>query len=260
MIGVIDAGVGGLRVVDALLEQLPGHDIVYYADTERSPYGNRSNEIIVQGALESAERVWRCGARIVVAASHTISAVAFEALARRFGDAFFDVAAFAAEVAVDSSRRRRIGLVASRATAESRRYEELIRERCPQAEVFVAACPLWTPLAEEGWLKRRETALIVKRGVRAIKQHSVDTLILGSSSFVALRQLIQRKIGSQVVLVEASARLASRVAEHLRIQTSPVPSTSGARKVQLFVSDLTPQVVQSARVICGRFVKLEKVV
>lgn len=260
MIGVIDAGVGGLRVVEALLTQVPGQEILYYGDTARAPYGNRSAETIVQWSLEGAQRLGRSGAQVLVAASHTISAVAFDDLARSFGGALFDAATTAVEMALEGSRRQRIGLVAARATVESRRYEELIRRRCPHAEIVAAACPLWAPLVEEGWTKRRETALIVKRGLRAIKQHPVDTLILGSSCFAALRHVIQRKIGPQVTLVEVSARLAARVAEHLKTASAPVRSPAGGRKVRLLVSDLTPQVVQAARMICGRTVELEKAV
>jgi glutamate racemase len=260
MIGVIDSGVGGLRFVAALLKALPGEDIVYFADTARAPYGRRSAETIVAGALEGAEQVRHRGARVLVAASHTISTVAFDALAQRFGEAFFNVASVAVELAIEASRRKRIGLVASRATADSRRYEELIRGQCPQAEVFVAACPLWAPLVEEGWLKRRETALIVKRGVRAIKQRTVDTLILGSSAFVALQPVIQRKIGPQVVVVEASERLAARVADHLKTKGPPTPQAAGRRRIQLMVTDLAPQVMQAAESICGRGVKLEKAI
>ena len=260
MIGVIDAGVGGLRVVEALLTQVPGQEILYYGDTAHAPYGNRSAETIVQWSLEGAQRLGRSGAQVLVAASHTISAVAFDELARSFGGALFDAATTAVEMALEGSRRQAIGLVAARATVESRRYEELIRRRCPQAEIVAAACPLWAPLVEEGWTKRRETALIVKRGLRAIKQHPVDTLILGSSCFAALRHVIQRKIGPQVTLVEVSARLAARVAEHLKTASAPVRSPTGGRKVRLLVSDLTPQVAQAARMICGRTVELEKAV
>ena len=258
MIGVIDAGVGGLLVVDALLKQLPDQDLVYYADTLRAPYGNRSAEAIVRGALDAAEWVRRSGARVLVAASHTISAVAFEALSRRFGAAFFDAATAAVQAAVEISHRRRIGLVASRATVESRRYEELIRSRWPQAGICAAACPLWGALVEEGWQKRREAAMIVKHGVREIKQHRLDTLIIGSSAFAALRPLIQRKVGPQVALVEASASLASRVAEHLQARAPSPTAPHRVRTIRLWVSDLTPQVAQTARRLLGRSVVLER--
>lgn len=258
MIGVIDAGVGGLRVVAALMKRLPEEDIVYYADTLRAPYGNRSADAIVDGSLEAAERVRRSGAQVLVAASHTMSVVAFDALRRRFGDAFFDAATTAVQMAVESSRRQCIGLVASSATAASRRYEEWIRGRCPQAEIFVAACPLWAPLVEEGWQKRRETAMIVKRGVRAIRLRRVDTLILGSNSFAALQPVIQRKVGPQVVLVEASERLASRVAESLQIQEPAPGAVREGRKARFLVSDLTPQLARTARLFLGRRVELER--
>jgi glutamate racemase len=258
MIGVIDAGLGGLGVVEALWALVPGQDIIYYGDTARAPYGNRSAEKIVQWSLEGAERLMRCGAQILVAASHTISAAAFDALARNFRGALFDAVTTAVEMALERSRRLRLGLVASRATVESRRYEELIRARCPQADIFAVACPLWAPLMEEGWQKRRETALIVKRGVRNVRQHRVDTLILGSSYFASLRPVIQRKIGPQVFLVEASARLASRVAEHLKVSNAPVRPPADDRRVRLLVSDLTPQLAQTARMICGHKVVLER--
>ena len=258
MIGVIDAGVAGIYIVDALLKKIPGQDIVYYSDTAHAPYGNRSAEMIIRGALEGAEHVWRCGARILVTASHTISAVAFDALYHRFGKTIFDAATAAAEMAIERSHRKRIGLVASRATVESRRYEELIRARCAPADIVVAACPLWAPLVEEGWQKRRETAMVVKRGVRAIKQRDVDTLILGSSAFVALQPVIQRKMGPQVVLVEASAGLVSRVAEHFLNREPPPAVAVNGRKVRLLVSDLTPQVVHAARLLGGGEVTLEK--
>jgi glutamate racemase len=260
MIGVIDAGLGGLYVLGVLRQQLPGEDIVYYADTAHAPYGNRSAEAIVQWALEGAERLRRSGARILVAASHTIATVAGDALARHFSGAFFDAATAAVEMALETSRRQRIGLVASRATVDSRCYEALIHARCPQAEVVAAACPLWAALVEEGWLKRRETVLIVKRSVRTIKPHQVDTLILGSNAFLALRQVIQRKIGPQVTLVEASARLAARVAEHVRLQEAVSGPPAACGKIRLMVSDLTPQVAQTARMICGHQVQLEKAI
>ncbi len=103
MIGVIDAGVGGLRVVEALLTQVPGQEILYYGDTARAPYGNRSAETIVQWSLEGAQRLGRSGAQVLVAASHTISAVAFDDLARSFGGALFEAATTAVEMALEGS-------------------------------------------------------------------------------------------------------------------------------------------------------------
>jgi glutamate racemase len=184
--------------------------------------------------------------------------VAFEALSHHFGDALFDVATTAAEAAVEGSPRQRIGLVASRATVASRRYEELIRCRCPGAYIVAEACPLWGALVEAGWQQRREAAWIIKRGVREIKQHRVDTLILGGNTFIALQPVIQRKVGPQVILVEASARLASRLAEHLRVQTPPPAAERGPRTVRLLVSDLTPHLVQIARRFMGRQATLER--
>jgi len=104
------------------------------------------------------------------------------------------------------------------------------------------------------------TAMIVKRYLLPIKTRQVDTLILGSNTFAALQPVIQRKIGSQVVLVEASDPLASRVAEFLRIQEPAPGAERSGRKVRLLVSDLTPQVARTARMFMGRHVELERAV
>jgi glutamate racemase len=257
MIGVIDSGIGGLTVVDALLKRLPEEDLVYFGDTACARYGHRNPGRVVGWAAESAGSLRHLGATLLVLASHSISCLAFEELSRQHEVPVFDVATSAAEKAVEVSRRRRIGLVASRAVVESLRYPAMIRERCPEADVVTAACPLWAPLVEEGWVKRRETAMIVKRGLRPIRLRQVDTLILGSSFFTPLRKVIQRKMGSQVTLVEPVAELAGRVVAHLNAAAAAGCPSAGARRVRLVVSDLTPQVQRAAQAILGRPADLE---
>lgn len=256
MIGVIDSGIGGLAVVDALLKRLPDEDLVYFGDTACASCGYRNPERVVGWAAESAGVLRRLGATLLVLASHTISCLAVEELSQQHEVPVFDVATPAAEKAVDVSPRRRIGLVASRAAVESLRYPALIRERCPEAEVVAAACPLWASLVEEGWVKRRETAMVVKRDLRPIRLRQVDTLILGSSYFTPLRRVIQRKMGSQVTLVEPAEELASRVAAYLQMGGTAGRPT-GDRRVRLMVSELTPHVRRAAHGILGRTADLE---
>jgi len=259
MIGVIDSGIGGLSVVDALRKRLPEEDLVYLGDSGCTPCGYPSLERVVGWADESAGVLRRLGATLLVLASHTISCLAFAELSRQHEVPVFDVATPAAEKAVDVSSRRRIGLVASPAAVESLRYPALIRERCPEAEVIAAACPLWAPLVAEGWGKRRETAMVVKRGLRPIRLLQVDTLILGSSYFTPLRGVIQRKMGSQVTLVEPAEELAGRVAAHLQVADGAGRST-GDRRIRLMVSELTPHVRRAAQEILGHPAELEPAV
>jgi glutamate racemase len=257
MIGVIDSGIGGLTVVDALLKRLPEEDLVYFGDTVGTPCGTRSPERVVDWAAESAAALSRRGASLIVLASHTLSDLAFNAVSRQREVPVFDAATSAAERALAVSRRRRIGLVASRAAVESSRHEVLIRERCPAAEVVAAACPLWAPLVEEGWVKRRETAMVVKRDLRPIRLRQVDTLILGSSYFAPLRRIVQRKMGSQVTLVEPAEALAVRVAAQLEGSAAVGGRSAGDRQVRLLVSELTPHVLRAAHAVLGRPAALE---
>lgn len=259
MIGVIDSGIGGLSVVDALLKRLPEEDLVYLGDTGCVPCGYRNRERVVGWAAQSAGVLRRLGATLLVLASHTISCLAFAELSRQCEVPVFDAVTPAAEKAVDVSPRRRIGLVASPAVVESLRYPAVIRERCSAAEVVAAACPLWSPLVAEGWVKRRETAMVVKRGLRPIRLRQVDTLILGSSYFPPLRGVIQRKMGPQVTLVEPADELAGRVAAHLQA-AGVAGRPTGDRRVRLMVSDLTPHVRRAAQGILGRSAELEPAV
>lgn len=259
MIGFIDTGIGGLTVVEALLKRLPEEDLVYFGDTACASHGYRNPERVIGWAVESAGVLCRLGASLLVLAGHTISCLASEELSRQHHVPVFDVAASAAEKALEVSRRRRIGLVASRAVVESPRYHALILKRCPEAVVVTAACPLWAPLVEEGWVQRRETAMVVKRGLRPIRLQQVDTLILGSGFFTPLRKVIQRKMGPQVTLVEPAEELAGRVAAHVRAAAGAGRRSGGDRRVRLVVSDLTPQVQRAAQAILGRPAGLEPV-
>jgi glutamate racemase len=257
MIGVIDSGIGGLTVVDALLKRLPGEDLVYFGDTVGAPCGIRSSERLTGWAAESAAALRRLGATLIVLASHTLSCLAFEEVSRQCEVPVFDAATSAAERAVELSRRLRIGLVASRAAVESSRHETLVRERRPEAEVVAAACPLWAPLVAEGWVKRRETAMVVKRDLRPIRLRQVDALILGSSYFAPLRRIVQRKMGLQVALVEPAEVLAVRVAAHLKGSAAVGGRSAGDRQVRLLVSELTPHVLRAAHAVLGRPAALE---
>jgi glutamate racemase len=258
MIGVIDSGLGGLAVVDALALRLPSEDIVYFGDTACAPYGNRSPALMVECGLKALDLLRRLGADTLVVASHSLSCVAIEDLVRRFPGRLFDAASPAAEAAARVSTCLRIGVAASRAVAGSPRYPSLIRERIPGAEVFVAACPLWAPLVAEGWVRRRESAMVVKRDLRAIRNRRVDTLIPAGSCFGPLHRLIERKMGPRVAVLKPAELLVARVVESLQRHSAADPPSAVRRPVRLFFSELTPAVIQAARRMANQPVVVEQ--
>jgi glutamate racemase len=259
MIGVFDSGVGGLTVARALMDRLPARDIVYFGDTARTPYGTKSPDTVTGYALEDVRFLIERGARIVVVACNTVSSVASEALAARFDLPLFEVIGPAVETALSVSRKDRFGVIGTRATVASGEYERRIRERRPGASVHSAACPLLVPLVEEGWLRRPETARIVKKYLIPLKARQIDTLILGCTHYPVLIDTISRKIGKRVRVVDSAGAVAESVARFLLEHPEVDSRMSRTGEHRFFVSDRTEQVERTAKAILRRNVRLEGV-
>jgi glutamate racemase len=257
MIGVFDSGIGGLTVVRALLEQLPGHDIIYLGDTARTPYGTKSADTIIRYSINNIEFLLRRGAGIIVIACNTASSYAYEAVRDRFDMPIFEVIGPGAHLAVSRSRRLRIGVVGTRATVASGVYEEKIRQINPGAEVFATPCPLLVPLVEEGWINKPETAMIVRKYMRPLKAKQIDTLILGCTHYPVLRGLIQRKIGARVVLVDSAEAIAQRVGDYLHRNDTPAAHNPRGR-LTIYVTDIAEQFRKTARLILKQSVAIHQ--
>lgn len=257
MIGIIDSGLGGLEMVRCLEAALPAESIVYFGDTARAPYGCRSPERISAWADQGAGYLGARGARILVVASHSIACAAPASLRGGAGMPVFDVATAAMEAALNRTRSRRIGLVGSAATVASGRYERRLRELDSRVVLTAVTCPLLQALSEEGWVERRETAMIVKRCVRPIRLQQADTVILAGGYLLPLRRILQRKLGSQVALVDGFAETARRIADFVDAHPMPPAGIPAAPRVRLIVSDLTPRIRRTAQAILNRRVELE---
>lgn len=257
MIGVFDSGIGGLTVVRALMECLPGYDVLYFGDTARTPYGSKSPSTVIKYAIENTEFLLSEGAQAVVLACNTASSVAPDTLRRRYDIPFFEVISPAAEMAVQSSRTGRIGIIGTRATVASGVYEAIIQKLRPEYRVFTSACPLLVPLVEEGWLKKPETAMIVKKYLRPLKAKQIDTLILGCTHYPLLADLIQAKIGRRVRVIDSSTGVANSMRNLIEQDADFQKRLKREGGYRFFVSDTTPQFENIARSILKRPIRLE---
>lgn len=257
MIGVFDSGIGGLTVVRALLDRLPNHDITYLGDTARTPYGSKSADTIIRYSLNNTEFLLRLGAQIIVIACNTASSYAFEAVRDQFKMPVFEVIGPGARLAVRRSKKGRIGVIGTRATVASRIYEEKIKQAQNRALVFAVPCPLLVPIVEEGWVRKPETAMIVRKYLQPLKTRQIDTLILGCTHYPVLRAVIQRKIGSQVALVDSAEAIAEQVGNYLQ---APIPEESDAcesRRLNIFVTDTAEQFRKTAQLILRRPIPIQ---
>jgi glutamate racemase len=257
MIGIFDSGVGGLTVARAIMEKIPGYDIVYFGDTAHSPYGTKSPETVIGYSVNNIEFLLSQGASVIVIACNTASSVATEGVLERFAVPIFEVITPAVELAVSSSKNFRFGVIGTRATMASGIYEKKIIEMQPTAKIYSIACPLLVPLVEEGWLNKPEAAMIVKKYLHPLKTRQIDTLILGCTHYPLLKKVIQRKTGKRVRLIDSSISVADDIKAYLENHSEFDRQLGKNDQLTLFVSDITDQFKKIAAMTLKTNVKFD---
>src|SRR5439155_5734366 len=186
--------------------------IVYFGDTARVPYGSKSVETVQRYAREDTELLLAYDVKLIVVACNTVSATALEEVERTArGIPVIGMIGPCAEEAVRMTKNGKIGIIGTEATIASGAYERAIKEQRENVETFSIACPLFVPLAEEGWTDHAATELIAREYLTELKEKGVDTLILGCTHYPVLANIIQRVVGSNVTLVNSGAAAAKKV-------------------------------------------------
>jgi len=254
MIGVFDSGVGGLTVVKEIFRQLPDYPVVYFGDTARTPYGNKSKETIIRYATEDTDFLLSHGAQVIIIGCNTASAEAAEELEEKYSSTpILEVISPAVKKAVSVTKNKKVGVIGTRGTINSGVYERKIKELDPSIKVFSVACPLFVPLVEENWTDRPETKMIARRYLQGLKTKGIDTLILGCTHYPLLKEVISSKIGARVALVDS----ASEVVKELQEKLGNFDLKTG-KAGKFFVSDLTPHIQNIAQKLLGGKVELEE--
>jgi len=228
-IGIFDSGVGGLTVLKELGRQLPGESLVYLGDTARVPYGTKSPATVLRYALEAAAFLVRQQVKMLVVACNTASSVALEELERRFSLPVVGVIEPGADRAVALTRSRRVGVIGTEGTIKSGAYTRAIQARDPHIAVTSVACPLFVPLAEEGWAAHPVAREIAAEYLSSMVDRQVDTLVLGCTHYPLLKPVLHQVLGPGVELVDSAEETARLVATlldslDLRRQGPPRPS------------------------------------
>lgn len=236
-IGVFDSGIGGLTVVHALTKHLPHENIVYFGDTARVPYGPKSPQVVREYAAQDVDFLISKDVKMVVIACNTVSAVALDIVQKRAKVPVVGVIIPGAAAAVASSQKKRIGVIGTRATINSNAYTNAIRQADGDIQVFALECPLFVPLAEEGWVDHKATAMIAKEYLFPLTLEKIDTLILGCTHYPILRSAIQSAVNDSVTLIDSGEATAIEVGNILRREKLANPS-SDKPHLQFHVSDI----------------------
>lgn len=210
MIGVFDSGIGGLTVARALRRAVPDARIVYFGDVARMPFGNKSAATVTQYSREIAAYLIRRGARLLVIACNTASAVAAETLRQELSVPVFDVIGPAARAAAALPGVRRIGVLGTRGTVASGAYQRAIHA-AGVARVQAVACPMFVPIVEEGFAGTPEGRAIVRRTLSSLGKRGLDAAILGCTHYPLLRPAIRAALPG-VTLIDSRT-----VADEVRV-------------------------------------------
>jgi glutamate racemase len=230
-IGIFDSGVGGLTVYRALHEQLPNERFVYLGDTARVPYGTKSLQTVERYAVENAQFLAARGIKLLVVACNTASALALPAIRRELNIEVVGVIGPGARAAVATDaeeKERRIGVIATESTVHSGAYTAAIKKADPGAVVIERACPLFVPLAEEGWADEDVARQVAETYLKDLRLN-IDTLVLGCTHYPILEEVIQETVGEQVELIDSGEATAREVKSLLTEKNlGRAPSDTGA--------------------------------
>lgn len=241
-IGVFDSGFGGLTVLKALVEVIPGADYIYFGDTARLPYGSKSVETVSRYAVQAGNYLEHHGAQMLVIACNTATALSLDKITQAASVPVIGVVEPGAERASGESKKRKAVVIGTEATVNSHAYLKALEARGIEARE--KACPLLVPLVEEGWIEHAVTEQVARiyldeaftDGFR-----SADVLLLGCTHYPLLKPLLHRVAPQHVTIVDSAESTARAVAG--KLQNNPLATPEGERRhlprLKFFATDST---------------------
>jgi glutamate racemase len=208
---MFDSGLGGLTVANALMRRLPAESLLYVGDTARVPYGPKSPETVQRYAVQIGEWLVSQGVKAIVVACNTATAHALPMLQQSLPVPVIGVVEPGATAAVRATRGGPIGVIGTAGTIGSGAYARAIHQLTPEAIVLAAACPLFVPLVEEGWVDHPATRLIARDYLAPMREAQVDTLVLGCTHYPLLAPVLAEEMGPGVRLIDSADETAAEV-------------------------------------------------
>jgi len=236
-IGVFDSGVGGLSVVRALMHRLPHENIVYFGDTARVPYGSKSPQVVREYAADDTKFLISKNVKMIVVACNTVSSVALDVVQKHSSVPVIGVILPGALAAVLATKKKRVGVIGTVGTISSNAYTNAIRQFDSTVTVIGKSCPLFVPLAEEGWIDHKATEMIAREYLFPLKLEKIDTLVLGCTHYPILRDVIGAVFGDGITLIDSGEATASDV-ERMLDEYNLRNTSKQKANLQFFVSDI----------------------
>jgi len=240
-IGIFDSGLGGLTVLQDLEKSLPNESFIYFGDTARVPYGNKSSKTVIQYSNQIVQFLQSHHVKIIVIACNTSSALALKTLKIKFNLPMFDVIKPAVMMAEKFSLTNTIIVLGTRATIDSRAYSKTFSEINSKKTIIEKACPLFVPIIEEGLMSGKITDEIIQLYLAEITKINFSQIILGCTHYPMIKKNIQQFLGEKKKLITSGDALTPVIKQFLI--NNNLSSCSKKKETQFFITDL-PQKFQ----------------
>lgn len=256
-IGIFDSGVGGLTLFKSIKSILPYENLIYFGDTARVPYGTKSPNVVRGFSLQIARFLEKLGIKALIVACHTASSTALSDLKMQLKTTVIGVIEPAVRKAVTTTKNKKVGIIGTKTTIDSRSYQSLIKKADSAISTVAISAPLLVPLVEEGWFTKKATRIILREYVSPLKRNGVDTVILGCTHYPLLKNLFSEELGSSVALIDTSSETALHLKDLLE-RKSLLNNNEKQPHHSFYVSDDSEKFSKLAQLFLGEKIETAK--
>lgn len=258
-IGVFDSGLGGLTVLKEINKHLPNEDTIYFGDTARVPYGQRSKETIMKYTFQAINFLSTKDVKAIVIACNTATARALAEAKEKYDIPIMGVIEAGAKSAVEYTKNKTVGVIGTAATISSNAYNKAIARMDESVEVIGKACPLFVPLVEEGWANKEISSMAAHMYLDELVEKGIDSLVLGCTHYPILKRTIGEAVGMDIKLINPAKETALSLKSVLK-ENGMLNEKNEEGTCKYFVSDINEQFSKVAGEFLKRDIKdIEKV-
>ena len=242
-IGMFDSGVGGLTVLSELKKVLPNEDIIYLGDTKSFPYGNKSEQTILELSQRCVEFLLKKNVKLIVIACGTATSQALETLQEEYDIPIIGIIKPTVEYLKTKAKPgEKIGIIATKGTIKSKQWEKQIREKIQDCNLDSSECPLLAPMAEEGWISNEIAKYTIKEYMKPFK--NTDYLVLGCTHYPLFKDLILQELGNKVDVINIGEKLGKYLKKY--IEEKGLLKESGTGKYEIYLTDKETNFIEVA--------------
>ena len=242
-IGMFDSGVGGLTVLSELKKSIPNEDIIYLGDTKSFPYGNKSEQTILELSRRCVDFLLKKNVKLIVIACGTATSQALETLKKEYDIPIIGIIKPTVEyLKMKVKRGEKIGVVATKGTIKSGQWEKQIKEKIQGCNLNSSECSLLAPMAEEGWTSNEVARYTIKEYMKPFK--NTDYLVLGCTHYPLFKDLIIEELGNKVDVINTGEKLGKYIKDYLK--EKELLKERGKGKYEIYLTDTETNFIEVA--------------